>query len=390
MKTYAVDIAGMAGPPRLVQSACADEAARQLLQQGLMPLAVREVSAGERSKRRLATTPAALALALRQLGQLIEAGMPLDEALSLLARSEAKPNRALATRLLQAVREGVAISVALSATPGVSPIVAGIVRGAEHAGALPRGFFAAADFLDRAQEIRRAVWSALFYPMLLASVACLATLFILAVVIPEFAPLFQGEEAKLPWITRATLAASSLVVGRVWLIVLAGLSVAAVIAMTQSRRPGRFWLRLPLFRELALLQAASVLEVLGRLMQNGVDASDAMRLTAEAAQGSLLAGAFASGERRLREGESLARIFDGISALPASTRSLIQVGEASGQIGRSIVSAGRMLEQDTQHRINRLLAILNPAAVLLMGAVVALLVAGIMLGILGINQWVLR
>jgi general secretion pathway protein F len=104
----------------------------------------------------------------------------------------------------------------------------------------------------------------------------------------------------------------------------------------------------------------------------------------------LLRHALQNGATRLREGSSISEVFAAMPILPATTGILIAVGERTGQMGAAMLQAARLLEADTQARIDRWLAIANPAAVVVLGGVIAFLIAGLMLGILSISQLALK
>jgi general secretion pathway protein F len=405
------------GPERLsVEAATPTDAARQVMAQGRFPISVRVERVGwaARLDQSLWTNDrlglAELALFAEQLADLVRAGVTIEQALDLLApdgqgpglsaaRERDRRDRALgrlAQRLLRRVREGASLSAALRQEPAVPSSFAGVIQGAEGAGALAVGLASLAVALQRQSETRDRIRAALAYPAMVLVVALLAVCFVLTAVIPEFAPLFAGEERRLPMITRGVLWLSALLTGRLLWVGLVLLLVGLLGRVVWRQAPGlrqRVWqlaLRMAPVRYALRLDLAQATRVMGALLESGMEASQAMQLAGEAASFDQNRQGFAQGARRLREGESLSRVYAALPLMPDAAASLLAVGERAGQAGLAASRAAQLLETDTNRRVNRLLAILNPAAVITLGALVALFIAAIMLGILSINQLVLR
>jgi general secretion pathway protein F len=415
-----------------------DDAARQARAQGRYPVRVRVAGVQWHAELLQAVRPAArlsladLALFADQLAQLLQAGVPLEQALSLLARTVAQRTRvpaasvsadlpatptaamsdaaalgghreprerglvSLAQRLLVRVREGVSLSSALRAEPAVPASFAGVVHGAEEAGTLATGLAALASSVQRQVDTRQRVRAALAYPAALAVVALAAVLFVLTAVIPEFAPLFEGEQHRLPLLTRGVLWLSDLVNGRLLLLLLLVAAIALAIWGAWRRSPAlrravwRQMRRLPPVRYAMRLDLAQALRVMGSLLQGGMETSAAMQLTAQSTTFTEIRLAFEGGARQLREGAGLSQVCALLPGLPDTALTVLMVGERAGEAGAAALRAAQWLDQDTQRRMAALLALVNPLAVIAMGALVALLIVAIMVGILSINQLTFR
>lgn len=422
MARYSVEASGANGRTRerlSIEASTPTEAARQVMAQGRFPISVRaeRVGLAARLDQSLWTSErlglAELALFAEQLADLVRAGVTIEQALDLLApggrggastaenQGERRDRRdralgRLAQRLLRRVREGASLSVALRQEPAVPQAFAGVIQGAEGAGALAVGLASLALSLQRQSETRERIRAALAYPVMVLVVAVLAVSFVLTVVIPEFAPLFAGEERRLPMVTRGVLWLSALLTGRLLWAGLALLLIGVLGRVTWRRSTGlrqRSWrlaLRLPPVRYALRLDLAQATRVMGALLESGMEASQAMQLAGEAASFERNRHGFAQGARRLREGEALSHVYAALPHMPDAAASMLAVGERSGQAGAAASRAAQLIETDTNRRVNRLLATLNPVAVITLGALVALFIAAIMLGILSINQLALR
>lgn len=403
---FRVEIANALGhalEPMIVDAGSELEAARYAYSQGGVPVSIRLMGDGVLGRLRnpigassvLGTE--AQAIFFEQLAEMLRSGLTLEQGLQVLSIQDAngKPAK-LAHRLLRRIREGAPLSTALSQESGVSTVFIGVVKGAEQGGALAEGLGALSSYLERQLEINRRISSALAYPAVVLVIALFAVYFILAVVMPEFAPMFLGEEKRLPAITRGILWLSALVddgVGPILLVLVGmlggGYVVVRNVASIRSRLIRASTL-LPPVRYAFRLDLARSIQVLGLLLSNGVEASEAMSAAADVASREVNRTGLRRAAARIREGASISSTLSTLGELPKSAASLISVGEHAGEIGRMVLRAAQFLESDTNRRIDKFLAVLNPAAVISLGVLIAGLIAGVMVGILSISQLALR
>lgn len=148
--------------------------------------------------------------------------------------------------------------------------------------------------------------------------------------------------------------------------------------------------RLPPVEMVIRLDVAKSVRALGALLVSGVDASEAASLASESATSNWVKSGFAQAALRIREGVSLSDALRAVALIPASVTSLIAVGERTGDVGHAALRAANLLETETNRRIDQLVSLLNPAAIVLLGGMIAVLISGVMLGILSANQFALR
>lgn len=352
-----------------------------------------------------------------QLSQLISAGVPMEQGLALMSgrtqtvQPDASPGAfdvvasriggdqrldAFAARLLARVRQGASLSAALRAEPSVPASYSGVVQGAESAGTLASSLAELATSVQHRVDTRQRIVSALAYPLGLAVASIGAVLFVLTAVIPEFAPLFEGEQHRLPPLTRAAVWLSGLVAGKVTvlLLILAAVVLLAPLAYRQwiplRDAVTRVRRRIPIARHALRLDLAQGLRVLGSLLRGGMETSAAMQLAAGSAMFSENRLAFEAAARQLREGASLSLVCGELPDLPEPARLVLIVGERAGEAARACLRAAAWIDSDSQRRIARFVALINPAAVITMGVLVALIVASVMMGILSISQLTVR
>lgn len=338
--------------------------------------------------------PAVLARLAEQLAEMLDAGLTLEAALDILQRARAGHGRDLAARLLQRVRAGQTLSDALGDEAVAGP-VCGLVRAAEESGELGPAFAELARTLQRQAATRSRVLQALTYPVLVLALLIVVLGFVLAYVVPEIAAVFDAGDPRLPWLTRVVLVASDLVVHRpaALLGVLSGSLLAVAAVAARARRPGivrDLALRLPFVSAFVGLQSARTLGVLGAMVAGGVEVTAALAQAADTAGGQAQVQALQRAAAAVRAGSGVTPALAEHLHLPEPTLAMIAIGEQGGRLGRMLTRASRLLELECEERIARFVSLINPLSVALMGLLVGATVAGVMAGIVGINQLAVR
>lgn len=379
------------------------EAARQLIIAGDTPLHIRERRGGMLEKLSQPVSNATrlrhfdIALFAEHMAEMLKAGVTVEQALDLLSRQNSREQiAALAGRLLGRVRTGQALSHALTEEKSIPKFFSGLVRGSEQGGRLPEGLSYLSDYLMRQAGTRSKIIATLTYPAIVVATSILALFFVLVVVIPEFTPLFAGEEKNLPFVTRLVVGLSDIVNTDLPYLIFVALGIpaaawAVIIRVESVRRWAEMTAaRLPPVDMAHRLDLSKVIRVMGALLESGIDASQAVTLAAESATSARLNRGFLQVGRRLREGARLSDALRSIGGVPETQICLIAVGEQTGELGIAAMRAANLLELETNRRIEQLVSLVNPIAVVVLGVMIAVLIAGVMLGILSANQFVLR
>jgi general secretion pathway protein F len=340
-----------------------------------------------------AQSPRTIAVAMQELGALLQARLPLDRALAILAElEETRRLRVPLARVLASVRGGMSLADAFEDTGIFPKSIVTMVRAGEMGGNLEATLSRLADYLARAAAIRETVVSALVYPAILLCTAGLSVVFILVFVLPEFAPLFAQAGKALPASTRIVMAVGTFVTSYWWLIGAGALAAFLLLrrAMkTSSFRGGwdRLVLRLPVLGDLVLkTDVERFARMLGTLLANGVALPQALLITRETLSNSVIAGAVGETAARLKEGEQLASRLRQTGVFPALALDLIRVGEETGSLDEMLLKQAELYEREVRHAVDRLLALLVPLLTVAMGMLVAGLIASILVAILSIND----
>jgi general secretion pathway protein F len=329
-----------------------------------------------------------------QLSRLLNASLPLDRALEILASLAADRHSAAAVRgVLQRVRDGAGLAEALGAQgEAYPPAYVSMVRAGEEGAALPAVLSRLADFLIRAEANRQKVVSALIYPLLLVIVAGLSVALVLTVVLPQFAPLFEQAGARLPMGARLVMAVGDgLRAG--WWVALTAVAAAALAARRLLQIPAiatgrdRLVLRSPLAGDLAgKYEIGRFARTLGVLLANGVPAPRALALSGAIIGNRVLAEAVATVAARFKEGEGLSAPLSRSGSFPHLAIQLIKIGEETGRLDELLCEIAEIYDGEVDQAVQRLIALLVPVITIAMGIVVALIIVAVMTALISIND----
>lgn len=379
------------------------QAARELLRQNLRPLSLKAddeeaggpVDGGRpRFGARAARIVAAdKAVAMRELGTLLKAGVTLDEALASLAQGHrSSALGAVMARALADVRAGQNLTGAMASSGLELPEhLLTLVRVGEASGQLAGALNDAAEQLEQSLRARQELRNALTYPAVLVVAGLAAVLIIFIGVIPRFAPLLRSSRAAVPefsmWVIETAVFMKS---NMLWI----GLAAAALamVVMVALSRPA---LRQALLDRLALaplvgpwLRDAEVGRwalLMGTMLRNRVPLLEALRLSQGVVGLQDFRRLLISSARELEHGRSLYDCLRHSHWIPAARLNLIKVGERSGTLDAMLLSLGSMQSDAARQRQKQAMALIEPVAILVIGAVIGGLMVSVMMAITSMN-----
>jgi general secretion pathway protein F len=378
------------------------EVVEQLYALGRTPIRIDETALLQKKKRSLQfkrqrITDEQIADFTRELSTLIRAGIPLDQALSILGSlAEGKPLGDLLGEVRARVKEGSSLADAVDNQDKVfTPFYVNMLRAGESGGALEVVLERLADHLERNKEVRDSLVSALIYPAILIVVAVVSIFILLGYVVPQFSEMFDGAGEALPMSTRITIAVGETLRDYGWLLlVLILATVWFVQRQLQDARKQQAWhgwlLRLPLIGQIILkIEIARFTRTLATLLQNGVTLLKALSIVKNTMGNKVLAKGVERVSASLKEGQSLAAPLAQFTAFPAFSIHMIRVGEETGNLQEILMQVATTYDRDTQTTIKRALALLEPALILVLGTIIAAVIISILVAILSVNELVI-
>jgi type IV pilus assembly protein PilC len=368
-----------------------------LIQRGLQPIDVKEhksILKFEITKKTVSRKE--IMHFSRQLSVFVEAGIPIMEALEVIA--EETTDKLLKKVLLDMVTElqaGETFASAAASHPEAFPrYYVAVLESAELTGTLDIVLLELAQYLETDIEARSAITSALIYPAVVAVMA-IATVIILATfVLPKFRTFFASLNATLPLPTRMLLSVSGFI--STWWWAIAGLILVTVIAFVALRRSrqGRAWLdsvllKLPVAG--SLLQAAiveRVCRVLASLVTAGVDLPRAMSVTAEASNNAVYNQGLNHIRERMMEGQGLAAPLAETGLFPGAARQMFRVGEETGTLDKQLTTAAAFYHRELEIKVKHFTSLFEPAIIIFMGLIVGFVAVALVSAMYGIYRQV--
>lgn len=338
--------------------------------------------------------PLVVTLATRQLATLVRSGMPLDQALAAVAE-QADDRRTV--RVLTSLRAQVAAGESLAVAMGRWPrtfgsLYRGLVRVAGESGRLAEVLARLADYLETREALKQRFTLALIYPALVTIIALAVIVVLLTYVVPQVVSVYQQSRQTLPWLTRALIATSDFFRATGWL--WGAAAAIALVALAIANRSTAFragWHRALLrtgviARLIVAIDTARFASTLAILVGSGAPLLRALEAAGEVVWSIPIRRAAQAAAALVREGVSLARALREQAIFPPVLTHLVANGEASGQLSAMLERAAEELERESERRLTWLAALLQPALIVLMGAIVLVLVLAIMLPIVSMNQ----
>lgn len=331
----------------------------------------------------------------RQLTSLLNAGLPLVQALDLIghaARRDATPRiaRGLARRIASGERFASALTAYPAQFDGLYRELSAI---GEATGTLAAVLARIAEHRERAAVQRGKLRTALAYPCAVALLAAAVTAALLAFVVPTFQQVFDGFGATLPGPTRAVLAASRLVLEGGPPILAAFGAVLLVAPRLVRRSPRaraalhRSWLALPALGPLVrALAAARWSRALGTLLTAGTPLADALASLSHVTGNAVFEAANAQIELRLRRGERLAQAMRAVGCFPSTLVEPIAVAEESSALETMLLDCAALAEREVDEKLALASACAEPLVVIVLGLAVGSLVIALYLPVIELGN----
>lgn len=377
------------------------QARQQLRERNWSPLEIKQAKAREEKSRSglsfgQGLSARDLALVTRQLATLVQAALPIEEALRAAAAQSTTPRiKSMLLAVRARVMEGHSLAASLKEYPSAFPdLYRATVAAGEHAGHLALVLEQLADYTEQRQQSRQKIQLALLYPVILMVASLTIVGFLLGYVVPDVVKVFVNTGQELPALTRGLIAASDLVKHWGWLFLLLG--GAGVLGLRQALRDEtlrRRWhaliLRIPLVGRLArATNTARFASTLAILTRSGVPLVEALSIAAAVIANLRIRDKVIEAAQKVREGSSLTRALDATEEFPPMMLHMIASGEKSGELDQMLARTARNQENDLAAQIALLVGLFEPFMLVFMGAVVLVIVLAILLPILSLNQLV--
>ena len=320
-----------------------------------------------------------LAVFTRQFSVMIDAGLPLVQCLEILAgQQENKTFQKVLTGTRASVEGGSTLSASMRQYEKVfDALYVNLVEAGETGGILDTILQRLSAYIEKNVKLKRAVKSALVYPIAVLSVAAAVIVLLLWKVVPIFATLFAGLGVNLPLPTRIVIGMSNFV-GSIFGLLILVFVVGAVIGLkVWYGTPGgrmvidRILLRLPLIGLLLRkIAVARFTRTLGTLISSGVPILEGLDITARTAGNAVIEKALLEVRKSLEAGRNLADPLRDTNVFPGMVTQMIGVGEQTGAMDAMLQKIADFYEDEVDAAVKDLLAAMEPMMIVFLGVVV--------------------
>jgi general secretion pathway protein F len=330
----------------------------------------------------------------QELSTLLNAGVPLDRALSITSELTERPSfRFVVLDVLRIIKGGRTLADSLAAHPDYfTNLYVNIVRAGEASGALGPVFLRLSEFERTRDDLRAYIISSMIYPALLMMVGLGSILVLLNFVVPRFAQVFQESRMRMPLPTQIMLQTSAFVTSYGWMIIAAVAAAAAALGAFIRTPGGRLWwdsfrLRVPLLGDaLRKAETSRFARAMETLVTNSVPLVQSLGIAAAVLNNRKIAGALEAVAQGVKRGEGLSAPLKRTGQFPQLASHLLSVGEETGRLDQMFGRMADIYEADTRAAIKRFTALFEPLIILVMGIMVGALILSMLLAITSINE----
>jgi type IV pilus assembly protein PilC len=346
--------------------------------------------------RRLSSgvTLTTLVLFTGQLSAMLAGGLHLVRILTALATETANSKfKKVLTDVRDDITAGASFADALGRHPHIfDRLYVSVVRAGELSGALPIVLDTLTIYLEKAAQLRRKVFGAIAYPLVILSVAILIVFVMIVKIVPIFENVYARANAQLPPPTRLLIAISTAVRNYTVVFFLLGtLLVVLFYIALQTERGRRIFdglkLRMPLFGSLILKAImARTCRTLSVLLNAGIPLIEAMETVSRVTGNKVIEEAMVSATQRMRDGGTIAETLRETGHFPSMVTQLVATGEESGTLPAMLGKAALYYEQQVDNAVATLSTLIEPIMIVIMGAIAGGVIFALYLPIFTLGQ----
>lgn len=323
----------------------------------------------------------------RQLATLIDAGLPIVRSLRILEEQvESVVFKEKIKRIADDIESGSTLSDALAKHPKIfDALYVNMVRAGELGGVLETILNKIAEFLEKRQYIIGKIRSAMMYPIIVMVLATGIVAFILVVIMPKFAEIFQQLGAELPWLTQTLIDLSHILMYYTHWVILGLVLFGWIIKKINDTKEGKFVfdtikLKLPVFGELfrksAIVRFASTLAT---LITSGVPILQALDIVRETSGNEVVSRAMDEVYESVKEGETIHEPLSRCPVFPPLVVHMVAVGEETGAIDQMLNKVAEAYEREVDDMVNAMTSLLEPLLIVFLGVIVGVIVVALYL-----------
>ncbi len=334
-----------------------------------------------------------IVLLSRQLTTLIESGVNILNSLGIISKqSPNKYLKAVLSDVISKIKDGKSLSESLNAYPDLfSNLYTSMIHSGEIGGNLELILKRLADFLEKEEEFKNSLRSALTYPIFVFAVGAMTVIILVGFVIPRLVTMFEDMGQVLPLPTRILINLSGFL-RHYWWLTLAIIFISMFLLRRLSHKPqgkiqlDKLKLRLPVWGEVVLkTEISRLMRTLSLLLSSGVSIVYALDIATSIAENQILKVEVQKFKGQINSGSSFSNCLKDSNLFPTFVTNIVSVGEESGTLEKSLWRIADDYEGQVDRSLKTLTRLLEPVIILVMGLIVGFIVLSMLLPIFQIN-----
>ncbi len=336
-----------------------------------------------------------LMLFFERLELYISSGLSLNQALSVSTNGVHKKYKGVLLGIFREVDKGKKFAGALGTHIKISKTVLGLIDNGESSGNLAQSILSALALLERQEELKKKCLSAMTYPVVIGVFAIALTLGLVKGVMPQIIPMLKSLHVSLPILTRIVIFFSENIISYGLYYFLSLIFVLILFIYFYKRKKvfryyfQSFLIKIPLIGNLISMYFLSVfLRSIGSLTESGISVSVAYEDSKETLSFLPLYERLHANTKQIHRGIGMSKIFSSIPSvlMPAYIPPLIEAGEASGNLGKSLLRSAHIIDRSLEHSLKKLTSLIEPIMMAGIGCVVGSIALSIMMPIYDISK----
>lgn len=313
----------------------------------------------------------------RQLAILINAGVPILESLEILEQQEKNPTLKKVVRNISVqVEEGKSLYDAMMGQLGFTKLYCSLVRAGESAGILDTILNKLAEFLEKAEKLKKQVKSALTYPVIVVIVGIAVVFGLMTFVVPQFVSILQESNQEIPWVTQTVIDISNFFQNYTLLLIVGLFSTTMIFLNYIKTSTGKkqwdiFTMKAPLFGMLVIKgNLGSFTRTLATMLSAGVPIIDALEICIETLDNTQIAKDLEKVRKAVIEGKSITEPLKRIRYFPPLVTQMIKVGESTGNLDQMLIKVADVFEEEVEELVHNLTKLIEPIILVVLGGII--------------------
>jgi type IV pilus assembly protein PilC len=318
-----------------------------------------------------------LGIFTRQFATMINAGLPMVQCLDILSSQLEKPNfKSIVSEVMSDVESGATLADGLRKHKCFSELFVNMIEAGEAGGILDVILNRLAQYLEKADALRRKIKGAMTYPAIVFAVATGATIFMLMFIIPTFAKMFTDFGGELPLPTLIVMGLSNFLRANWWLLLIATVGFFVAVRRYYATESGKYridkgMLHFPVIGNVIRKGAvARFTRTLGTLISSGVPILNGLEITARTAGNKVIERAVMETRQSISEGNTIAEPLKACGVFPPMVVQMISVGEQTGALDEMLDKVADFYDSEVDTAVDALTAAIEPIMIVGMGAIV--------------------